>query len=133
MISMSPEPLKLIFDALAFAAEHHRDQRRKNAEGSPYINHPIAMARILVAEGGVTDPTIICAALLHDTLGDTAAQAQGIEAHLGRDIYDSPPVGWSLARKQAYFDWALAVVNGLRGASPELEAAFDRVYALRPE
>ena len=180
-MSIPPEPLKLIFDALHFAADKHRDQRRKNAEASPYINHPIALARILVAEGGVTDPIVLCAALLHDTVEDTTTEPQDIEWQFGaeicavvvevtddkalpkaerkrlqiehspalseraklvkladkicnlRDVAESPPVGWPLERRQEYFDWALAVVDGLRGASPRLEAAFDRAYALRPE
>jgi signal peptidase II len=37
----------------AFAAHKHRDQRRKDAEASPYINHPIALAEVLAGEGGV--------------------------------------------------------------------------------
>ncbi len=64
--------LALILKALAFAAHKHRDQRRKDAEASPYINHPIALADVLVNEGGVTDTEVLCAALLHDTVEDTA-------------------------------------------------------------
>ncbi len=50
-----------------------------------------------------------------------------------RDIAHSPPAGWSLQRKQEYFDWAKAVVDGLRGAHPELERLFDLAYATRPQ
>jgi guanosine-3',5'-bis(diphosphate) 3'-pyrophosphohydrolase len=64
--------LALLLKALAFAAHKHRDQRRKDAEASPYINHPIALADVLVNEGGVTDYEVLCAALLHDTVEDTA-------------------------------------------------------------
>ena len=64
--------LALLFKALAFAAGKHRDQRRKDAEASPYINHPITLADVLVNEGGVTDVEVLCAALLHDTVEDTA-------------------------------------------------------------
>ena len=64
--------LALLLKALAFAAHKHRDQRRKDAEASPYINHPIALADVLVNEGGVGDVEVICAALLHDTVEDTA-------------------------------------------------------------
>jgi guanosine-3',5'-bis(diphosphate) 3'-pyrophosphohydrolase len=63
--------LALLLKALAFAAHKHRDQRRKDAEASPYINHPIALADVLVNEGGVTDTEVLCAALLHDTVEDT--------------------------------------------------------------
>ena len=63
--------LALLLKALAFAAHKHRDQRRKDAEASPYINHPIALADVLVNEGGVSDAEVLCAALLHDTVEDT--------------------------------------------------------------
>lgn len=66
----APE-LGLLLRALAFAAHKHRDQRRKDAGASPYINHPIAVAEVLVEEGGVTDAAVLAAALLHDTLEDT--------------------------------------------------------------
>jgi GTP diphosphokinase / guanosine-3',5'-bis(diphosphate) 3'-diphosphatase len=72
--------LGLILRALAFAAHKHRDQRRKDAEASPYINHPIALANVLVNEGAVTEPDVICAALLHDTLEDTETTQPELEA-----------------------------------------------------
>jgi guanosine-3',5'-bis(diphosphate) 3'-pyrophosphohydrolase len=65
--------LALLLKALAFAARKHRHQRRKDAQASPYINHPIALADVLVNEGGITDVEVLCAALLHDTVEDTAA------------------------------------------------------------
>ena len=57
--------------AVAFAADKHRNQRRKDSESSPYINHPIALARVLAVEGGIDDVTVLCAAVLHDTIEDT--------------------------------------------------------------
>jgi GTP diphosphokinase / guanosine-3',5'-bis(diphosphate) 3'-diphosphatase len=63
--------LALLLKALAFAAHKHRDQRRKDPAASPYINHPIALADVLVNESGVTDVEVLCAALLHDTVEDT--------------------------------------------------------------
>jgi guanosine-3',5'-bis(diphosphate) 3'-pyrophosphohydrolase len=63
--------LGLVLQAAAFAAQKHREQRRKDSSASPYINHPIALAQILVEEGGVDDPVALAAALLHDTIEDT--------------------------------------------------------------
>ena len=63
--------LSLILKALEFAALKHRDKRRKDALASPYINHPIALANVLTREGGVSDPVVMAAALLHDTVEDT--------------------------------------------------------------
>ena len=47
----------LLLKALAFAAERHSNQRRKDADASPYINHPIALAQVLCNEGGIEDAT----------------------------------------------------------------------------
>ena len=172
--------LPLVFRALAFAAFKHRDQRRKDAEASPYINHPIALANLLVNEAAVADPVVLCAAVLHDTIEDTCTTAVELQAEFGaevttivlevtddkslphperkqrqiehapalspgaklvkladkicnlRDVVNSPPARWPIERRQAYFDWARAVVAGLRGTHPALEGLFDQVYTQRP-
>ena len=78
--------LALLLKALAFAAHKHRDQRRKDAEASPYINHPIALADVLVNEGGVTDVEVLCAALLHDTVEDTATTPAELAEAFGERV-----------------------------------------------
>jgi guanosine-3',5'-bis(diphosphate) 3'-pyrophosphohydrolase len=78
--------LALLLKALAFAAAKHRDQRRKDAGASPYINHPIALADVLVNEGRVHEVTVLAAALLHDTLEDTETNPAEIEAGFGAAI-----------------------------------------------
>jgi guanosine-3',5'-bis(diphosphate) 3'-pyrophosphohydrolase len=50
-----------------------------------------------------------------------------------RDVAHTPPVGWDLVRRQAYFDWALEVVDRMRGTHAGLEALFDTAYARRPQ
>lgn len=77
-----------VFQALAFAAHKHRDQRRKDAGASPYINHPIALADILVNEGGITDHVVLCAAILHDTIEDTETTYEELVVAFGREIAD---------------------------------------------
>jgi guanosine-3',5'-bis(diphosphate) 3'-pyrophosphohydrolase len=57
--------------ALAFASQKHSQQRRKDVDASPYINHPIALVSILAVEAGINDRDTLCAALLHDTIEDT--------------------------------------------------------------
>ena len=84
----SEEGLKLMFKALAFAADRHRNQRRKDVDSSPYINHPISLANILCNEGHITDVDVICAALLHDTLEDTDTTAEELETEFGAAIRD---------------------------------------------
>jgi guanosine-3',5'-bis(diphosphate) 3'-pyrophosphohydrolase len=46
-----------------------------------------------------------------------------------RDVIKAPPAGWSLERRQTYFDWSKQVIDGLRGDWPELEVVFDEQYA----
>jgi len=48
-----------LLKALTFAARKHRDQRRKDAEASPYIDHPIEVAEIPARSGGVDDVTVL--------------------------------------------------------------------------
>jgi len=176
----SSNQFELLVNALAFAARKHRDQRRKDAEASPYINHPIALAYVLVHEGGIDDPVVLAAALLHDTIEDTETSEGELAETFGseiaaivkevtddkslpkqerkrlqiehapqlssraklvkladkicnlRDVVDAPPAEWPLERRQDYFDWANAVVDGMRGVSPALEAVFDTTLARRP-
>lgn len=169
-----------LLSALAFAAQKHRDQRRKDLVASPYINHPIALANVLANETDIDDERVLVAAILHDTLEDTettvielvrefgqeiadivvevsddkalpAAERKRLQVeHAGtisrraklvkladkicnlRDIANSPPADWSLERQRAYFDWAKAVVDNLRGAHLSLEHVFDEAFKLRP-
>lgn len=78
--------LGTLIEAVAFAAEKHRDQRRKDVAASPYINHPIALANVLANEGGVTNLTALCAAVLHDTVEDTDTTEQELIQRFGSDI-----------------------------------------------
>lgn len=78
----------LILKALAFAAHKHRDQRRKDKNASPYINHPIALANVLCNEGGISDENVLCAALLHDTVEDTKTTPAELTENFGKIISD---------------------------------------------
>lgn len=167
----------LILKAVKFAADKHRHQRRRNEEESPYINHPIEVAETLWRIGGVRDIRVLVAAILHDTIEDTDATSQEIEAEFGaevlslvqevsddkslpkqvrkqlqienaphksygakliklgdkinniRDLSQSPPPTWSLARKQQYLAWTEQVIAGLRGTNADLENHYDRLLA----
>ena len=169
-----------IIKAISFAAEKHRNQRRKDADASPYINHPIALANVLANEAGITDEPVLIAAILHDTIEDTETSAEELACFFGeeimtivfevtddqalpkaerkhlqivhaptisekaklvkladkicnvRDISVNPPTFWGMERRLAYFDWAKAVIDGLRGSHPQLEYLFDEAYRNKP-
>lgn len=72
--------------ALAFASRKHSGQRRKDADASPYINHPIALVSILAVEAGIDDSDTLCAALLHDTLEDTETSTEELVETFGDEI-----------------------------------------------
>jgi (p)ppGpp synthase/HD superfamily hydrolase len=166
-----------LLKALHFAADKHRDQRRKDAGASPYINHPIEVAEVLARVGGVTDIVTLQGAILHDTIEDTNTTPQELEelfgpevrkvveevtddknlskldrkrlqiehaAHISgraklikladkianvRDVTEKPPAKWPLARRKEYLDWTEAVVAGLHGANPPLEALYGEQLA----
>jgi guanosine-3',5'-bis(diphosphate) 3'-pyrophosphohydrolase len=166
--------------ALAFASRKHSQQRRKDADASPYINHPIALVSILAVEAGINDCDTLCAALLHDTIEDTDTSVEELveafgghvaslvqevtddkrlpkaerklrqvqhAAHLSpkarpvkladkianlRDVADSPPANWPLARRQEYFDWAKQVVDKIPDPPAGLLSLFMAIYGRRP-
>lgn len=72
-----------LLQAISFAAVKHRHQRRKGADGTPYINHPIQVAVQLAEIAGVTDTEVLMGAILHDTLEDTDTTSQELEAAFG--------------------------------------------------
>ena len=76
----------LFFEALNFAARKHRDERRKDPEKTPYINHPIEVAETLWRVGRVREMPTLIAALLHDTLEDTDTTPQEISDQFGPDV-----------------------------------------------
>ena len=86
MRSVTDSTSALLLRAAAFAAHKHRNQRRKDADASPYINHPIALANVLANEAAISDGTVLAAALLHDTIEDTDTTRIELESEFGLTI-----------------------------------------------
>jgi (p)ppGpp synthase/HD superfamily hydrolase len=80
------DPIAQLLKALHFAADKHRDQRRKDEEASPYINHPIEVAELLARVGGVTDLVTLQGAILHDTIEDTNTTPEELEREFGPEV-----------------------------------------------
>jgi len=76
----------VLLQALSFAAERHKEGKRKGTGGTPYINHPIEVAMILATDGHVDDEAILVAAVLHDTVEDTSTTFQELEARFGAEV-----------------------------------------------
>jgi guanosine-3',5'-bis(diphosphate) 3'-pyrophosphohydrolase len=77
---------KSIIKAAYVASVKHREQRRKDTEETPYINHPLALANVLAVECGVDDVEVICGALLHDTIEDTGTPEEELLEAFGEQI-----------------------------------------------
>jgi len=72
--------------AADFAARRHAGQRRKGAAAEPYVNHLIEVAALLAEATGGDDAELVAAALLHDTLEDTATEYEELAARFGPQI-----------------------------------------------
>jgi len=78
----------LLLKTANFAADKHRNQKRKNAEQTPYINHPIGVAFLLSEVGKVRETETLQAGLLHDTLEDTNTTYAELKLHFGNRVAD---------------------------------------------
>ena len=76
------EPVTLVNRAYEMARVAHVNQSRSSGEA--YINHPIAVARI-VADIGLDDVSL-AAALLHDAVEDTEITLDDVHANFGPDV-----------------------------------------------
>ncbi len=85
-MEFNEQQLSLFLNAVKFSAYKHRNQRRKGADASPYINHPINVAELLWNVGEVRDMNILIAALLHDTIEDTETTPEEIESLFGKAV-----------------------------------------------
>jgi len=122
----------LIDSALIFAARAHRNQSRK-ATDIPYIVHPVGVM-LLLQDAGETDPHLLAAALLHDTIEDAGVSAAALAERFGPRVAaivegcsepDHHDAAWE-ARKQH-------TVTYLRTAPREIQlvAAADKLHNLR--
>ncbi|MCE3006120.1 MAG: HD domain-containing protein [Rickettsiales bacterium] len=82
-LSISPEHESAIYQAVGFARCAHRNQKRRYTDKA-YINHPIAVARLVAASGADVDT--ITAAVLHDVIEDTDVSAEALEAEFGNRV-----------------------------------------------
>lgn len=77
-------------EAIAFAGAAHGDQRRPT--GAPYLEHLLEALEVLVTGACVTDPDLLCAAVLHDVIEDTEVTSEDLEKNFGPRVAEL--VGW---------------------------------------
>ena len=85
---MTPDSSNLgpLLDAVAFAARSHQGQLRKDGV-TPYVSHPIRVCLILQHVFGISDPKVLTAAVLHDTIEDTTTDADDVIERFGSDVH----------------------------------------------
>jgi guanosine-3',5'-bis(diphosphate) 3'-pyrophosphohydrolase len=79
-------PTTGLLAAMEFASRKHSTQRRKGEDSAPYINHPIAVTYLLAETGGITDLVTLVAAVLHDTIEDTATTRAELDERFGPTV-----------------------------------------------
>lgn len=75
--------MNIVEKAIQIAVSAHKDQVRKS-DGTPYIVHPLMVARILDKYG--FDDVIIAAAVTHDVLEDTPVTKAQFRTELGGEV-----------------------------------------------
>jgi len=78
--------LPKFLQAISFAAKKHATQKRKGADEQPYINHILEVANLLANVGKIEDYDVLIAAVLHDTIEDTATTAEEITNLFGETV-----------------------------------------------
>jgi guanosine-3',5'-bis(diphosphate) 3'-pyrophosphohydrolase len=82
--NLPPDSAARILRAFEIAEEAHQGQTRR--DGTPYVEHPVRVARIVRHEMDCDDVETLCAALLHDTLEDTALPSFAIAKDFGERV-----------------------------------------------
>ncbi len=70
------------------AARWHVHQRRKGIAAEPYINHLLEVASLVTEATNGTDPRVVIAALLHDTIEDQGVTSEALAAEFGQRVAD---------------------------------------------
>jgi (p)ppGpp synthase/HD superfamily hydrolase len=85
-IDAAIERSELVKDALETARHAHAGQLRRGSDGLPYIEHPLAVAEILV--GHRYGDEVLAAALLHDVIEKSDIEASEIRERFGERVAD---------------------------------------------
>ncbi len=83
-IEAAIERSELVKDALETARRAHAGQLRRGSDGRPYVEHPLAVAEILV--GHRYDDEVLAAALLHDVVEKSDVEATEVRERFGERV-----------------------------------------------
>lgn len=124
--------IQAIVKASNFAAIKHKAQKRKDAEGTPYINHPIGVAQQLIEIGKVYDTDVLVCALLHDTVEDCDCTFEEIEENFGTNVLNLVKEVTDDKNLEKMERKRMQVVNGPnKSFGAKLVKLSDKLYNLR--
>lgn len=125
--------MELYEKALKLASEAHKDQKRKH-DGSPYIVHPVMVARILSQNN--FGENIVVAGLVHDVLEDSDFTKEYLLDNLNKEVAEivtavseDMTLDWEV-RKELYVKqvteagepvWAVSVADKIHNAETFIE------------
>jgi (p)ppGpp synthase/HD superfamily hydrolase len=131
---LGAEELAMVGRAYQLAEAVHATQMRD--EGTPYILHPLRVARALVTELEITRPALVCAALLHDVIEDSpeyyaagAVTRDDIAREFGEEVAE---VVWLLSKfEDVTLPAYLAAIEAAAATGAPIVKLCDRLDNLR--
>jgi guanosine-3',5'-bis(diphosphate) 3'-pyrophosphohydrolase len=115
MTNRRDERYRPLLEAVAFTARAHDGQLRKDGE-TPYASHAFRVCLIARHVFGVDDPSVLAAAVLHDTLEDTPTDYDDLAERFGAEVAA----------------WVAALSKDMRLPEPEREEAYETTLARAP-
>lgn len=117
---------RLISQAQRYAAKQHLGQTRKG-DNSPYITHPEAVYEIARLE--TSDPAILAACWLHDTIEDTSTTYEELRELFGKEIAD---IVLAVSEDKTIKDWkqrkAKYIKNVFSNEKAQIVAWADKMH-----
>lgn len=109
------DPNAGLFAAVSFAARAHQGQVRKDGR-TPYAAHVMRVCLVVRHVFAISDPDVLTAALLHDTIEDTPTDFDELADAFGPTVAG----------------WAAALTKDMRLPHDERESAYQKVLAGAP-
>jgi len=85
-LDAAAERSELVMDARELARKAHLGQLRRGSDGRPYIEHPEAVAELLIKQR--FDDEVVAAALLHDVVEKSETEAGHVRERFGNRVAD---------------------------------------------
>ncbi len=112
--------MNIVEQATLVAVAAHKDQVRKS-DGTPYIVHPLMVARML-DRAGFSD-AVVAAGIVHDVLEDTPVTAAELRQKLGDEVVnivmavsEDKELDWE-TRKQKYIEQVVMASDAAKAVS----------------